>query len=66
MVTSPDGGGVMIIGGLDAAKGMKSGKILELRARGTGIIDWQEVDELENGRYGHVVIPVPEQITTCQ
>ena len=67
MVTSPDGGGVMIIGGWDAANGMKSGKILELRARGSGIIEWQEVDEeLENGRYGHVVIPVPEQITTCQ
>ena len=67
MVTSPDGGGVMIIGGYDETNKKRSGKILELRAGGSGIIDWQEVDaELENARYGHVVIPVPEQITTCQ
>ena len=65
MVTSPDGGGVMIIGGY--AGSTRSGKILELRAGGSGIIDWQEIDvELENARYRHVVIPVPEQITTCQ
>ena len=67
MVTSPDGGGVMIIGGYDSTNSKRSGKILELRAGGSGIIDWQEIDvELENGRNGHVVIPVPEQITTCQ
>ena len=67
MVTSPDGGGVMIIGGYNATGYKTSGKILELRAGGSGIIDWQEVDaELENARYNHVVIPVPEQITTCQ
>ena len=66
MVTSPDGRGVMIIGGYDDTNNKYSGKILELRAGGSGIIDWQEVDELENARKGHVVIPVPEQITTCQ
>ena len=66
MVTSPDGGGVMIIGGYTSSNS-KSPKILELRAGGSGIIDWQEVDgELENGRNSHVVIPVPEEITTCQ
>ena len=57
----------MIIGGYDDTSDQMTGKILELRAGGSGIIDWQEVDvELENGRNGHVVIPVPEQITTCQ
>ena len=70
MVTSPDGGGVMIFGGYSQTSwGFEgvNGKILELRADGSGIIDWREVDEeLENSRYGHVVIPVPEQITTCQ
>ena len=67
MVTSPDGGGVMIIGGYDYTNSKPIGKILELRAGGSGIIDWQEVDgELENGRNSHVVIPVPEEITTCQ
>ena len=64
MVTSPDGGGVMIVGGL--ANSVRSSKILELRAGGSGVVDWQEVDqELENGRNYHTVIPVPDSITTC-
>ena len=59
MVTSPDGGGVMIIGGYPY-----SPKILELRAGGSS---WQErAQKLDNGRSTHVVIPVPESITTCQ
>ena len=63
MVTSPDGGGVMIIGGRTSSNS-RSPKILELRA---GNSSWQERDqELDNGRYRHVVIPVPESITTCQ
>ena len=63
MVTSPDGGGVMIIGGYTSSNS-KSPKILELRAGGSS---WQEHDqELDNGRERHVVIPVPESITTCQ
>ena len=66
MVTSPDGGGVMIVGGWNAADGVYSPKILELRAGGSGVVDWQEVDqELANGRNNHVVIPVPDSITTC-
>ena len=57
----------MLIGGYDQTNSKRTGKILELRADGSGIIDWQEVDgELENPRHLHVVIPVPEQITTCQ
>ena len=63
MVTSPDGGGVMIIGGRTSSNS-RSPKILELRAGGSS---WQEhVQELNNGRRSHVVIPVPENITTCQ
>ena len=63
MVTSPDGGGVMIIGGYIPSTDT-SPKILELRAGGSS---WQErAQELDNGRYSHVVIPVPERITTCQ
>ena len=66
MVTSPDGGGVMIVGGYDSTNYVYSPKILELRAGGSGVVDWQEVDqELENGREAHVVIPVPDSITTC-
>ena len=67
MVTSPDGGGVMIVGGKDETNSVYSPKILELRAGGSGVVDWQEVDqELQNARGSHVVIPVPESITTCQ
>ena len=66
MVTSPDGGGVMIVGGYDGTNSVYSPKILELRAGGSGVVDWQEVDqELANGRYSHVVIPVPDSIPTC-
>ena len=66
MVTSPDGGGVMIVGGSDSTNNVRSPKILELRAGGSGVVDWQEVDqELANGRYYHTVIPVPDSITTC-
>ena len=66
MVTSPDGGGVIIVGGRRKAVSQK--KILELRAGSpwtSGV--WQEVGkELSNARYDHVVIPVPESITNCQ
>ena len=58
MVTSPDGGGVMIIGGYT---GSKSPKILELRAGGSS---WQErAQKLDDGRDKHVVIP---NLETCQ
>ena len=66
MVTSPDGGGVMIVGGHASGVSFYSPKILELRAGGSGVVDWQEVDqELANARNGHTVIPVPDSITTC-
>ena len=64
MVTSPDGGGVMIVGGYDGNNRIPT--IVELRAGGSGVVDWQEVDqELANARNGHTVIPVPDSITTC-
>ena len=67
MVTSPDGGGVMVIGGYDRTIAKGTGKILELRASGSNIVDWKKLDpKLENGRTNHVVIQVPESITTCQ
>ena len=63
IVKSPDGGGVMIIGGWTPSTS-KSPKILELRAGGSS---WQEHDqELDNGRHEHVVIAIPESITSCQ
>ena len=60
MVTSPDGGGVMIIGGRTSSNS-RSPKILELRAGGSS---WQErAQKLDNGRDKHVVIP---NLETCQ
>ena len=65
MVSSPDGGGVIIFGGhYDYAS---TNKIWELRAGSSwtsGV--WQEVGSLTNARYDHVVIPVPGSITNCQ
>ena len=59
----------MIIGGYMDGFGSQK-KILEIIANswgGLGVVDWQELDqELQNPRYGHVVIPVCEGITTCQ
>ena len=53
----------MIIGGYMDGFGSQK-KILEIRANswgGLGVVDWQELDqELQNPRYGHVVIPVCE------
>ena len=60
MVTSPDGGGVMIIGGRTSSNS-RSPKILELRAGGSS---WKErAQKLDNGRDKHVVIP---NLETCQ
>ena len=60
MVASPDGGGVMIIGGRTSSNS-RSPKILELRAGGSS---WQErAQKLDNGRDKHVVIP---NLETCQ
>ena len=60
MVKSPDGGGVMIIGG-NTGFNFQSPKILELRAGGSS---WQErAQKLDNGRDKHVVIP---NLETCQ
>ena len=60
MVTSPDRGGVMIIGGRTSSNS-RSPKILELRAGGSS---WKErAQKLDNGRDKHVVIP---NLETCQ
>ena len=66
MVTSPDGGGVIIVGGRTTSGSQKT--ILELRAGSPWTSSvWQEVGkELNNARSAHVVIPVPESITNCQ
>ena len=74
MVTSPDGMGVVIVGGdtqslLDKVFDEKippSAIILESRFDGSKFLPWQVMDQkLENGRSGHTVIPIPKNITNC-
>ena len=60
MVTSPDGMGIIIVGGGDSYSG-----ILESRFDGLNFSSWHQIQELEHGRYGHVVIPIPKNLTTC-
>ena len=56
MAESPDGRGVLLFGGYNAAENSNEDRILELRA---GANSWNILDiNLENGRNRHVVIPV--------
>ena len=55
MAESPDGRGVILFGGRSTENGHEK-RILELRA---GANTWKILNStLENGRYGHVVIPI--------
>ena len=56
MAESPDGRGVLLFGGLSNENAYED-RILELRA---GANSWNILNiTLENGRFGHVVIPLP-------
>ena len=70
MATSPDGMGIIIVGGkrggniVDYAYSEK--RILESRFNGSQFLPWQVIDqELEFKRFGHVVIPIPKSTTNC-
>ena len=65
MVASPDGMGIILIGG--ASDSGSNGKTLfESRFDGYNFLPWQPIDqELDIGRMGHVVIPIPKSITNC-
>ena len=63
MVTSPDGMGIIIVGGGDRSS---EKRILESRFDGSNFSSWHQMNqELEHERYGHVVIPIPKNLTTC-
>ena len=63
MVTSPDGMGVIIVGGFSSSQ---EKRILESRFDGSQFLPWQVMDqELDYERYSHVVIPIPKNITNC-
>ena len=76
MVTSPDGNGIILIGGqLIKLRRDKSGweswnitaKILELRRHSNGwASSWTTMKQkLKYARILHVAIPIPNEFTTC-
>ena len=63
MVTSPDGMGIILVGGGDRSS---EKRILESRFDGSQFLPWQTMNqELKDGRKGHAVIPIPKSLTTC-
>ena len=65
MVTSPDGMGVIVIGG-KMDEGSYANTILESRFDGSNFLPWQIMDQqLEIRRRSHVVIPIPKSIANC-
>ena len=65
MVTSPDGMGIIIIGGYNSDSGKRK-RIIESRFDGSQFLPWQVMDqELQFNRSSHVVIPIPKSITNC-
>ena len=66
MVTSPDGMGIIIVGGLNLDQLTGEKRILESRFDGSKFLPWKVMDrELKYGRENHVVIPIPNSITNC-
>ena len=66
MVTSPDGMGIIIVGGYNQDTYSNEKRILESRFDGSKFLPWQIMDqELQYGRSKHVVIPIPKSITNC-
>ena len=66
MVTSPDGMGIIIVGGYNEDSDSSEKRILESRFDGSQFLPWQVIDqELDYGRRGHVVIPISKSITNC-
>ena len=66
MVTSPDGMGIIIVGGENYDSNIQEKRILESRFDGSKFLPWKVMDhELKHGREQHVVIPIPNSITTC-
>ena len=64
MVTSPDGNGIILLGGYQDSS--PSAKILELRRDTNGWVRaWTTLKQkLKFARHLHVAIPVPNELTT--
>ena len=67
IVTSPDGRGIIIVGGHNwqSDSNENQNRILESRFTGSEFLPWQFMDQkLNQGRKNHVVIPIPKSVTT--
>ena len=59
MVTSPDGMGIIIVGGENKDSNQSEKRLLESRFNGSEFLPWKVMDlELKNGREAHSVIPI--------
>lgn len=68
MTTSPDGNGVILVGGYKYSSGVSSDSILELKADGQGWVGaWTTLStKLQYARGQHVVIPVLMEKDICR
>ena len=66
MVTSPNGQGVIIIGGYNHSRMTYSDVFLELKVVGNELKWVQMKSTLKNSRYRHLAIPVPNDFFDCQ
>ena len=63
LITSPDGKGVILVGGLDARRGRSSNELLEFR-QSTG---WKILGQkLKYARQFPVVLPISNDLTSCK
>ena len=66
MVTSPDGMGIMIVGGYNQDSNSREHRILESQFDGVKFLPWKVKNQyLEFGREEHVVLAIPKSITNC-
>ena len=63
LITSPDGKGVILVGGLNAKRGQSSNELLEFR-QSTG---WTTLSQkLKYARQFPVVLPISNDLTSCK
>ena len=65
MVTSSTGS-VVLVGGFNHDERKESSALLELRQTSSGSLEWKRMEQnLRFERRSHVVIPIPDNLTSC-
>ena len=67
MATTPDGNGVILVGGYSSSSSGNLDSILELKADGQGWVGaWTTLStKLQYPRYGHIIIPILMDKNIC-